>query len=347
MQLCHPGRQSPFGSGDHSFFAKTLAPSAVPLTLGSGLVARAAAALLFGTPKAMTKGEINMAIEQFVQGAKLAYDSGVLESSFLCPLFFPEMCITNFRACHNLLKRLKANTSQFKGVELHGAHGYLITQFLSSSTNLRTDEFGGTATKRAELVLRIIKRIRSSTSKEFCIGIKLNSVDASTETLADVLEQIGLIEDAGIDFMELSGGTYSSPEMMKEPESRPKGSTLKREAFFLEFAQTVREHFPKLTLMVTGGFRTRIGIESALNSGACDLIGIGRPGAVLPHLPKDIILNETVKDEDASVVLKPLVLPMWINWTPITAVGAGYQSYYYASQIQRMGKGLQPIDTRA
>ena len=131
------------------------------------------------------------------------------------------------------------------------------------------------------------------------------------------------------------------------PTPAMKKSTLEREAFFLTFAKTVREHFPSLLLMVTGGFRTRLGMEAALASGACDIIGIGRPSTVIPHLPKDIILNENIKDEEASVVLKPLATPSWMRLIPINALGAGYQSDYYAAQIQRIGKGLKPIDTKA
>lgn len=228
-------------------------------------------------------------------------------------------------------------------------HGYLLSQFLSPTMNFRTDEFGGNPAKRAEIVLRIIRRIRAETSPSFTIGIKLNSVDASaSSSLDEVIEQISLIKDSA-DFMELSGGSYEDPNMMKEPDQAPtvKKSTLQREAFFLTFAQTVRLHFPALILMVTGGFRTRIGMEAALQSGACDIIGIGRPAAVLPLLPREIILNEEILDEDASVKLKPLVLPGWVKWVSVTAVGAGLQSDYYGGQIQRIAMGLTPVDSRA
>ncbi|TVY38610.1 NADH-dependent flavin oxidoreductase [Lachnellula subtilissima] len=314
VQLCHPGRQSPSGAGNRSWFSKNVAPSAVQLNLGPGFLAKAAAALKFGTPREMTDEDIALAIDQFVAGAKQTHEAG------------------------------------FKGVELHAAHGYLLSQFLSPTMNFRTDEFGGSPRKRAEIVLRIIRRIRAETSTSFTIGIKLNSVDASAfSSLDEVIEQISLIKDAGIDFMEISGGSYEDPDMMKEPDQAPpvKKSTLQREAFFLTFAQTVRSHFPTLILMVTGGFRTRIGMEAALQSGACDIIGIGRPAAVLPLLPKEIILNEEIGDEDASVKLKPLVLPGWVNWVSVTAVGAGLQSDYYGGQIQRIAMGLKPVDTRA
>ncbi|KAF4625672.1 hypothetical protein G7Y89_g12493 [Cudoniella acicularis] len=331
VQLCHPGRQSPPGAGQRSFFSKTIAPSAVKLDFGHGLLTRAMALVLFGTPREMTLSDINEAIEQFVAGAKQSHVAG------------------------------------FKGVELHGAHGYLLAQFLSPKSNIRQDEFGGSPAKRAEIVLRIIRRIREETSKEFCIGIKLNSVDASDSgSLEDIMEQIGLIDDAGIDFVEISGGTYEKPLTFQDSEvgapnpgsktssSSPnavvKTSTLQREAFFLSFAQTVRQRFPSLILMVTGGFRTRLGMEAALQSGACDLIGIARPAAVIPQLPKEIILNTQVKDEDANIHLKPFAVSKFVRlliWlSPIRSVGAGVVSVYYASQIQRMGQGLKPVDSR-
>ena len=235
-----------------------------------------------------------------------------------------------------------------------GSHGYLLAQFLSPQTNFRTDEFGGSATKRAEIVLRIIRRARADTSKDFCIGIKLNSVDAaSSESLSDVMNQIRLIIDTGIDFIEISGGTFENPKMMEEPSAIPnhktdvKQSTVQRESFFLQFAQTIRENFPKVILMVTGGFRTRQGMEAALQSGACDLIGIGRPAAVLPRLPKEIILNTgDVPDSEAKVNLARLHLPFIISLLPIKALGGGFQSVYYAGQIKRMANGLKPVECR-
>lgn len=234
----------------------------------------------------------------------------------------------------------------------------MLAQFLSPQTNRRNDDFGGTPQKRVELVLRIIRAIRNATSKEFCIGIKMNSVDAaSSESVSDVIEQIRLIVECGIDFIEISGGSYENPRMAVEPTatagptatalSKISEKTAARESFFLEFAKTVREAFPELVLMVTGGFRTRIGMEAALTSRGCDLIGIARPAAVLPRLPKEIILNtKEVPDEEAQVSLAPLRIPWLMQHIPVKQVGAGFRTKYYASQIQRMGIGLLPIDTR-
>jgi 2,4-dienoyl-CoA reductase-like NADH-dependent reductase (Old Yellow Enzyme family) len=182
----------------------------------------------------------------------------------------------------------------------------------------------------------------------------MNSVDASaSDSVSDVLEQIKLIAEAGIDFIEISGGTYENTLMasvtdaLPDPESAAAKKTALRESFFLKFAKTVRETFPDLILMVTGGFRSRIGMEEALTSGACDLIGIARPAAVVPKLPKEIILNTTeMSDEEAHVALAPLRIPFSVQIVPIKQVGAGYQTNYYARQIQRMGRGLMPKDTR-
>lgn len=226
---------------------------------------------------------------------------------------------------------------------------------------MRTDEFGGSPAKRVEVVLRIIRAIRSATSKEFCIGIKMNSVDvASSASVSDSIEQIKLVVDCGIDFIEISGGTYENPKMLGDVALEAAGSTSnapagavpdktsQRESFFLEFAKTIRETFPDVVLMVTGGFRTRVGMEEALKSGGCDIIGIGRPAAVIPRLPKEIILNtKDVPDEQASIALAPFQMPLLIRKFHLKQVGAGVQSAYYGEQIGRMGLGLEPIDTRA
>jgi 2,4-dienoyl-CoA reductase-like NADH-dependent reductase (Old Yellow Enzyme family) len=326
VQLNHPGRQSPAGAGKRSFFTKNLAPSPIALDFGPGILARMASSLSFGTPKEMTVEDIELVVDQFVEGAKRSFDAG------------------------------------FKGIELHAAfvslpnfyhprpniyhrHGYLLAQFHSPATNRRTDAFGGSALKRVEITLRIIRKIRAVTSPTFSISAKFTSVDAATDKLEDVLQQIQALSEAGIDFLEISGGTYENPLMMGDSEDekqyvlevKPKESTMKREAFFLEFARTVRSSFPNLPLMVTGGFRTRTGMEAALASGACDIIGIARPAAVYPHLPKDIILNESVKDDDATVKLPRVEVEGAEKWvvklSGMHALGAGKVTRVYQKHI--------------
>jgi len=101
VQLNHPGRQSPLGAGQRGFFTKNLAPSAVKLNFGNSILAGVASSLLFGTPKAMTEEDISLVIDQFVAGAKQSFQAG------------------------------------FKGVELHGAHGYLLAQFSKDESKNR------------------------------------------------------------------------------------------------------------------------------------------------------------------------------------------------------------------
>lgn len=186
----------------------------------------------------------------------------------------------------------------------------------------------------------------------------MNSVDVGTSaSVSDTIEQIKLIDDCGIDFIEISGGTYENATMMTdsppEADSKPDApsaaaaKTFQRESFFLEFAKTVRETFPDLILMVTGGFRTRLGMEHALKSGGCDIIGIGRPAAIVPRLPKEIILNtKDVSNEQANVALASVQMNLLVQTLGIKIVGAGAVTAYYQGQIERLGKGLAPVDTR-
>lgn len=176
MQINHPGRQCPAGAGSRGFFEKAPAPSAVPLALGDGLLAKLVSALVFGTPRAMTAPEVEDVVARFAAAARLSAEAG------------------------------------FDGVELHAAHGYLLAQFLSADVNRRTDAYGGSAVARAKIVVDIIRAVREATPAGFTVGIKLNSVDHQSESaFGDCLEQLQAIVDAGIDFVEVSGGSYEDP----------------------------------------------------------------------------------------------------------------------------------------
>lgn len=178
MQINHPGRQSPAGAGTRSFIAKNLAPSAIPLNMGQGLIAKFASAVVFGTPREMNQTDIDLVVQQFVECSLLAAEAG------------------------------------FHGVEIHAAHGYLLTQFLSTETNQRTDEYGGSPEKRAKIVIDIIKAVRTATPEGFCVGVKLNSVDhQSPEALEGCISQLKMIYEAGVDFIEISGGSYEDVQV--------------------------------------------------------------------------------------------------------------------------------------
>ncbi|RAK95178.1 NADH:flavin oxidoreductase/NADH oxidase family protein [Aspergillus ibericus CBS 121593] len=301
VQVCHPGRQSLRFAGRRGIFAPPIAPSAVPMQMGDGLVQRLINWLVFPPPREMTQADIDRVTRQFVDAARLMADSG------------------------------------FAGIELHGAHGYLIDQFLNSKSNKRTDAYGGSAENRAKFVVDMIHAIREAVPPTFAVGIKLNSADHSSSTFEDTMTQIQLLTEAGIDFLEVSGGSYENPTMMGPEKSQ---RTVAREAFFIEFATETRKRFPNLVLMLTGGFRTRAGAESALKQNACDVVGIGRPAAINPKLPL-VLLDESIPDEEAQLILKRVPMPFLAQLLSLKGVGAGLESSFYAKQIRRLAMGLK------
>lgn len=102
----------------------------------------------------------------------------------------------------------------FAGVELHGAHGYLHAQFLSKKTNLRDDAWGGDAQRRARVAVEIIKRVREATPEGFALGIKLNSADHQIDqAMEETMTQVEAIVEAGVDFLEISGGSWEDPQV--------------------------------------------------------------------------------------------------------------------------------------
>jgi 2,4-dienoyl-CoA reductase-like NADH-dependent reductase (Old Yellow Enzyme family) len=223
--------------------------------------------------------------------------------------------------------RLAAD-SGFAGIEIHAAHGYLLAQFLSAASNKRTDVYGGSAKGRAKIVVDIIHAIRSIVPETFCVGIKFNSTDYHSETeMRSCIEQLHLISDAGVDFLEISGGTFENPTFnLGIPDQKVKASTQAREAFFLDFAKSVRSQLSSLVLMVTGGFRTRQGMETALVEDSCDVVGIARPAVLSPYLPRNIILNQDVVDAEAIARAEKIDTPTIAKWMGIKAIGVGAET---------------------
>lgn len=145
----------------------------------------------------------------------------------------------------------------FSGVQIHGAHGYLVSQFLSPHHNQRTDHWGGSADNRRRFVMAVCAEIRKQVGPDFPVGIKLNSADFQRGgfTEEESIATIQALADAGIDLIEISGGTYEAPAMSGAFQKPQKATTAAREAYFLEFAEKVRSAV-RVPLMVTGGFRT-------------------------------------------------------------------------------------------
>ncbi|NMX54308.1 NADH:flavin oxidoreductase/NADH oxidase family protein [Pseudomonas sp. WS 5146] len=171
----------------------------------------------------------------------------------------------------------------FTGVEIHAAHGYLLSQFLSPLSNQRTDAWGGSLENRARLLLDIVKAVRAVVSREFAVAVKLNSADFQRGgfTADDAKQVVEWLNDLGVDLVELSGGSYEAPAMQGDARD---GRTLAREAYFVEFAHDIQT-VAKMPVMVTGGIRRRPVAESVVHSGV-DMVGIGTALAIDPQLPR-------------------------------------------------------------
>lgn len=202
----------------------------------------------FGAPKAMTHELIHEVIGRFARTAQLAERAG------------------------------------FTGVEIHAAHGYLLSQFLSPLSNQRTDKWGGALKNRARLLLEIVKAVRASVSSGFAVAVKLNSADFQRGgfTAEDARQVVQLLNPLGVDLVELSGGSYEAPAMQGEARD---GRTLAREAYFVEFARDIRT-VAVMPVMVTGGIRRLPVAEQVIGSGV-DMVGIGTALALDPKLPSD------------------------------------------------------------
>ena len=254
-------------------------------------------ATTFGTPRALREDEILDIIQRFATAAAVCEKAG------------------------------------FEGVQLHGAHGYLISQFLSPLTNQRSDQWGGSVENRMRFLLEIYKAVRAATSDKFIISVKLNSADFQRGgiTEEDVITVFKAIDVAGIDLIEVSGGTYEAPAMAGAKEDKRKASTIAREAYFLDFADKIRKQV-KCHLMVTGGFRTVDAMNAALDSGACEFIGIARPFAVETALADRLIAGQDVRyGVDKIKTGIPMVDKMAIM-----------EIIWYAAQFKAIGEGKQP-----
>jgi len=241
----------------------------------------------FAKPHAATQEEINRVIEGFAHAAEFLEKAG------------------------------------YDGIELHAAHGYLLAQFLSPTTNKRTDKYGGSLANRLRLIIEIAEASRKRVSSSFIFGIKVNSVEFQdkgfTPEEARLLCQA--LEGVQFDYAELSGGTYESLAFSHKRES-----TKKRESFFIEFAEEIVKPLTKTKTYVTGGFKTVGAMVKALD--VVDGVGLARTVCQEPHLPKDML---------AGKVHGALKLQLDDQDFALTNIAAG-------SQIRQVGKGQKPID---
>lgn len=269
----------------------------------------------FGTPRVLTGDDIKRLIEKYAIATKAARAAG------------------------------------FDGVQIHAAHGYLMSQFLSPLTNQREDEWGGALENRARLLLEVLNAAKAEAGPGFGVSVKLNSADFQKGgfSQSDSTAVIGMLNELGLDFVEISGGNYEQPKMMDMEGLKPahedgaRESTKRREAYFLDYAKEIQA-VATMPLMVTGGFRTLEGMNDALAGGEADLIGLGRPLCVDVDAPAQLI-SGAVKE-----------LPRWEKtlrigpgiFGPNSSIGLfkalngfGMQGWYY-TQLHRIADGLEP-----
>ncbi|CAM3919990.1 NADH:flavin oxidoreductase/NADH oxidase family protein [Smaragdicoccus niigatensis] len=221
----------------------------------------------------------------------------------------------------------RAEAAGFDGVEIHAAHGYLLSQFLSPLANHRTDQWGGSLENRARLLLDVVRAVRATVRPEFTVAVKLNSADFQRGGFDanDARTVIAMLAPLGVDLVELSGGSYESPAMSGRSAD---GRTLAREAYFLELASELADNSP-LPLMLTGGIVRRPVAEDVLGSGV-DLVGMGTALAVDPDLP-----NRWRESDEAVVRLAPVKIE-----DKALASAAGMARV--RQQLRRLGRGRSP-----
>ena len=252
-----------------------------------------------------------------------------------------EEIIVRFGICAAAVKK-----AGFTGVQIHAAHGYLLSQFLSPRSNLRTDEYGGDLANRARVLLAVVASVRAAVGPDFPVAVKLNSADFQKGGFAfeESLQVAQWLQEASIDLIEISGGTYEQPKLLglsgmeEEEKQNVAESTLMREAYFVDFAVAMGEKV-NVPLMVTGGFRQRAAMEQALQSGSADVIGLGRPMCVMTDAPNQLIkgLDELPRYED-SLSLFPKRLAWLGNLKMLKAVAGFAVQYWYYGQIDAIGR---------
>ncbi|GHE71586.1 FMN oxidoreductase [Camelimonas fluminis] len=227
-----------------------------------------------------------------------------------------------------------AERAGFTGVEIHAAHGYLLSQFLSPLANHRKDRWGGSLENRARLLLDIVRGVRAAVSPGFAVSVKLNSADFqrggfSPEDARAVVQMLGALD---VDLVELSGGSYEAPAMMGSARD---GRTLAREAYFLEFAREIAA-VATMPLMVTGGIRRREVAEKVIASGVA-MAGIATALAIAPNLPH----NWRSGRNDAPA-LKPIT---WKNKPVASSAHMAAVRYQLVrlSRRQRTAPNVSPI----
>jgi 2,4-dienoyl-CoA reductase-like NADH-dependent reductase (Old Yellow Enzyme family) len=178
----------------------------------------------------------------------------------------------------------RAREAGFDGVQIHSAHGYLLSQFLSPAFNKRVDDYGGPVENRAKLLLEVLRRLRDDAGSDFPVLVKINSQDFLDGglTLEDSLKVGAMLQEGGIDAIELSGGTLVSGKLSP---SRMGIKSEEKEAYFRDSAKAFKEVL-KVPIIMVGGNRSFQLAESLVTQGYTDYVSMSRPFIREPYLIK-------------------------------------------------------------
>ncbi len=169
----------------------------------------------------------------------------------------------------------RAHAAGFDAVQLHVAHGFLLSSFISPYTNQRNDEWGGSVENRTRIIVEIIKRSREMVGEDFPIMAKMNATDGFGDRGLDAPECVDVaaaLESAGVCAIEVSGGIFEAGEVM----SRPGINSPEEEAYFREYARMIKQGV-SIPVMLVGGLRSRVVMEEMLASGCADMVSLSRP----------------------------------------------------------------------
>ena len=251
---------------------------------------------LFGVPEELSASDIDQIIEGFIKAASICKAGG------------------------------------FTGVQIHAAHGYLISQFLSPNTNKRTDQWGGSIENRCRILREIVAGVKKELGADFPVSVKLNSADFQRGGFDEIdsLEVIKMLDQLGIDLLEISGGTYE--KLVFFTMDNHKESTRKREAYFIEFAEKVRA-VTGVQLMVTGGFRTHQFAAESLKSGEVDMVGMARPFILNIDQIKGFIHGDVERLSNVSIK------------TGFASLKDSAEAGFYARNIVRLPQGKEADPT--
>ena len=248
----------------------------------------------YGQPFPATEAELSEVIAKFVQSARRAQEAG------------------------------------FDGVQIHAAHGYLLSSSLSPRINTREDRWGGSLENRARLVLEVVRAVRNAVVPGFILAVKLNSSDFQKGgfTHADSVQVAFMLEAEGVDFIEISGGNFEEPTAYQHTSKS--ASSQAREAYFLDYAAAIKDALD-IPLMVTGGFRSASVMNDAIQNGKTDLIGMGRPFIADPKFAAKLL--------SGAISMAPAIER---DFPPADSLPRGAVLNWFCSQLALLGKQGRP-----